>query len=540
MKIALAQINTTAADINGNRQKIIENITKAKASGADIIVFPEMATVGYAPMDLLGNRKLLLDNTASIELIAKECRGIACICGFLETDTKSSAVFNSAAFIQDGAIVSKHQKTILKRFDFFDETRYFSPGSARNIIDFMGRKIGITIGEDLWEADVNESNNAAENPIMHLKTMGAEIIINISASPFTQGKDRARAQKLQSLSSEYDTAIVFINQVGGNDSLVFDGNNLFVNNKGQITAHGDGFAETLSIADTNSSTPLAIKYDELDSVRRALVLGLRDYAHKCGFTSCLLGLSGGIDSALVCALACEALGSDNVFAITMPSMFSSKGSIDDSVALAKNLGVRLENIPIHNIYNCFIKDLDVLFQGMDKDITGENLQARIRGTLLMAVSNKTGSLLLATGNKSEAAMGYCTLYGDTNGGLSVIADITKTLVYKLSNHINRERIIIPQEIIDKPPSAELSPGQRDEDSLPPYDILDRILAHYMEERLSAEEIIALGFDRETVLHVLNTVNSSEYKRRQSAISLRVTAKTFEAIGAIPLAQKYRP
>ena len=545
MKIALAQINTITADIEGNRQKILDNIKNAKSANADLIIFPEMATVGYSPLDLLRHHKLLEDNIKSIELIARECKGIACICGFVEPHKDDSSVlFNSAAFMKDGLIVSRHQKTLLPRYDVFDEKRYFTPAKTHSIIDFMNHKIGITICEDIWDSesasDMMEQEHYAENPVLILKAMGAEMIINISASPFIQGKNAARIKMLQKLSTTHDMSIIYVNQIGGNDSLIFDGNSLLINDKGNIISHGGAFTESLTIANTESSAAINLEHDELENIRKALVLGLRDYARKCGFPACLLGLSGGIDSALVCALACEALGAENVLGITMPSMYSSQGSIDDSLMLAKNLGVQVVNIPIRDTYESFTKDLDVVFHGMDEDITEENLQSRIRGTLLMAISNKTGRLLLTTGNKSEMSMGYCTLYGDMNGGLAVISDLPKTLVYKLTYHINKVKIIIPTETIEKPPSAELRANQRDDDSLPPYDILDRILEKYIEERLSADEIIKLGFDEEIVLRVLNTVNYSEYKRRQAAPGLKVTTKAFGMGRRIPLAHKYKP
>ena len=534
MKIAMAQINPVIADIEGNRKKITDNIDLAGKAGADIIIFPEMATIGYPPMDLLRYPKLIDDNLRSIELIAGYCSRIAAICGYVDYDEKNHPMlFNSAAFMAGGKIISKHQKTLLPRLGIFDETRYFSPARSHSIIDFMNKKIGITICEDIWD------NIDSNGPLEILKRENIDVIINISASPFVKGKKRFCIDMLRSKAVNGNTSIVYVNQVGGNDSLIFDGNSIAFNNKGVVMAYGGAFTESLVIADAEKPENLTLEDDEIEDVRQALVLGIKDYAKKCGFTSCLLGLSGGIDSALVCVLAAEALGSENVLGITMPSMYSSPGSIDDSAALAKNLGVEIKTIPISAIYSGFEKELTPLFQGMPPDTTEENMQARIRGTLLMAVSNKTGRLLLSTGNKSETAVGYCTLYGDMNGGLAPIADLPKTLVYELAAHINKKRIIIPLETIKKPPSAELRENQKDEDTLPPYSVLDPILKHYVEERLSADEIVSHGFDAETVARVISAVNISEYKKKQTPIGLRVTANSFGTDRRIPNAHKYK-
>ncbi|MDR3238218.1 MAG: NAD+ synthase [Spirochaetia bacterium] len=543
MKIAMAQINPTVADIEGNRKKILENINAASAAGADIVVFPEMATIGYPPMDLLHSRKLIDDNLRSLELIARASVDVAVICGFVDYDTENHPMlFNSAAFMFNGQIVSKHRKTLLPQYDVFDEMRYFSPARGHRIVDFMNHKIGITICEDIWKAAeagaMMEFASYKKDPVKILKGMDADIIVNISASPFVKGKNRTRVNMLQKAAGADKIAIVYVNQAGGNDSLIFDGNSVLVNSAGAVAACGGAFAESLIIADSESSSVIKVEYDEIEDIRRALVLGIRDYASKCGFSSCLLGLSGGIDSSLTCVLACEALGRENVLGITMPSIYSSKGSVDDSAALAENLGITLESIPISGIFHGFEKELAPIFRGMEPDVTEENLQARIRGTLLMSVSNKTGRLLLTTGNKSETAMGYCTLYGDMNGGLAVISDLPKTLVYELARHINRDGIVIPAETIEKPPSAELRENQKDEDSLPPYSVLDPILEHYIEERRSVSEIISLGFDAETVTRVAQAVNRSEYKRRQAAPGLKVTAKAFGNGRRVPLAQKY--
>ncbi len=547
MKIALAQINPTIADIESNTRKIISFANRAKDAGALIVVFPELAVTGYPPMDLLKNGKLISDNIRALKTIAEECRGIAVVCGYVDCDPDNNPMLlNSAAFINDGDIAFTQSKTLLPQYDVFDEKRYFTPAREHNTFDFAGMKIGITICEDIWnsvevEGDkLMEKVSYPEDPVRILAAEGIDLMINLSASPFVRGKNRTRLRMLSRLASEFSFGLVYVNQTGGNDSLIFDGNSVYVNEKGVITSHAGAFTESLTIADTDCSKQAELIFNDLEDIRLALVTGVRDYAAKCGFKQALIGLSGGIDSALTAAIAAEALGSQNVLGITMPSMYSSRGSVDDSYRLAQNLGIEIQTIPIKPIYDEFNTSLAELFTGMEPDITEENLQARIRGTLLMAVSNKTGRLLLTTGNKSELAMGYCTLYGDMNGGLAVISDLPKTVVYELSRYLNREREIIPPATIDKPPSAELRPDQKDQDSLPPYDVLDAILELYIEEYKSSREIIAAGFDEETVNRVLRTVNINEYKRRQAAPGLKITGKAFGTGRRIPMAQRFLP
>jgi len=547
MKIAMAQINPIVADIDGNNKKIKSFINEAIRQGADLVVFPEMATMGYPPMDLVKSPKLIRDNLASLEDIAVLSSDIAIICGYVDIDIDNPPMlFNSAAFMTGGAVHSRHNKTLLPQYDVFDELRYFTPARRHDIVELKGTRLGITICEDIWNALDSDEGRMMENvkypidPVEILTGKHVDIIINISASPFVKEKNNTRIAMLRKEALSHNVSIIYVNQVGGNDSLIFDGNSMAINNRGVLTGHAPGFEETLAIVDTASEIEVPVPDDMLEDIRRALVLGIRDYVRKCGFSQVLIGLSGGIDSALTCALAVEALGKENILGITMPSRFSSPGSIDDSVSLARNLGVRIETIPIRGLHEQFVRDLGPLFKGMPEDITEENIQARIRGTLLMAVSNKTGRLLLTTGNKSELAMGYCTLYGDMNGGLAVISDLPKTLVYRLSRHINRDGIKIPTETIEKPPSAELRENQKDEDSLPPYEVLDRILELYIEELRSAEEIIARGFDTETVRWILRVVNLNEYKRRQAATGLKITSKAFGTGRRIPLAQKFVP
>ena len=555
MKITIAQINPTIADITGNRDKIITFIKKAASLKADMVVFPEMATIGYPPMDLLENRKLINDNLSSIQEIARHSTDIAVICGYVDLDTDNyPLLFNAAAFMRDGGIVSRHYKTLLPSYDVFDELRYFSRARAQNIVEFRGRRIGVTICEDIWnDIDFYESGRSPGSlekydyrrrydidPIQKMADLKADLIVNISASPFTRGKNRFKRMMISDIARHHAIPIVYVNQVGGNDSLVFDGNSIAFNREGTIIGRARSFEEDLSIIDTDATAKIEIQDNDIEEIHRALVLGIRDYVRKCGFTNAVIGLSGGIDSALTAVLAAQALGPENVAGVTMPSIYSSAGSINDSEKLARNLGIRFETVPIKALFDEYRSGLKEVFRGKPEDTTEENIQARIRGNILMAISNKEKSLVLSTGNKSELAMGYCTLYGDMSGGLAAISDLPKTLVYELSRHINREREIIPVDSITKPPSAELRPNQKDQDTLPPYEMLDRILELYIEERRSAEEITSEGFSMNVVLKILHTVNINEYKRRQAAPGIKVTSKAFGVGRRIPIAQRFRP
>lgn len=551
MKIAIAQINPVIADIEGNKNKIISFIKEAELNRADLVIFPELSTIGYPPMDLLESSKLVDDNLQSLESIKDFCRGVKCavIIGFVDYDMDNPPMlFNSAAVIKNGEIIFRQDKTLLPGYDVFDEFRYFSPAASSSVFDFMGSKIGITICEDIWAALNTDNSRFMEqrryqaDPVKQLIERGAEVIINISASPYIKGKRQVRMEMLSRLASENSVSVVYVNQAGGNDSLIFDGNSFCINGKGELYAHAKGFEEDLLFVELDSGIPMKIEVNDIEDIRKGLALGVKDYMSKSGFKKAVLGLSGGIDSALTAAIACDALGSDYVFGITMPSKYSSSGSVDDSYKLAENLGMKIETIAIKGLYDQFKNDLEILFHGMKEDVTEENIQARIRGTLLMSVSNKTGAMLLTTGNKSECATGYCTMYGDMCGGLAVISDLPKTLVYELSDYINRKagRDIIPREIIEKAPSAELRPDQKDQDSLPPYDILDGILELYIEQRMSAGEIEQHGYSRETVDFVLRLVNMNEYKRFQAAPGLKVTSKAFGIGRRIPLVKRFVP
>ena len=551
MKIAIAQINTTAADIEGNKNKIISFIKQAETCNADLVIFPEAATIGYPPMDLLERDKLINDNIESFEYVRKFSADIKCavLLGTVNYDGDNPPMlYNSAALINRGEIILNQNKLTPCGYDIFDELRYFTPGLSLPAVEFMGKKIGVVIGGDIDEDLINDNSRfmrrkaAAIDPVKVLAEKGVDIIINISASPYFLSIREERMRILQQIALNNSVNVIFVNQVGGNDSLIFDGNSFSVNRNGEICAHCKGFEEDLIITDIDSRDRADVAVNPMEDLMRALVTGLKDYMSKSGFNRCLLGLSGGIDSALVAAIACEAIGADNVFGITMPSPFSSSGSVDDSYMLAKNLGMSADTIPITNLYNQFLNELLSVCDGNIKSITDENIQARVRGALLMAVSNNSGALLLTTGNRSECATGYCTMYGDMCGGLAVISDISKTLVYKLSEYINIKagRDIIPREIIDKEPSAELRTNQKDQDSLPPYNILDEILELYIDRNMSADEIVMKGFNRDTVNSVLHLVNANIYKRFQAAPGLKVTSRSFGIGRRIPIVNKFKP
>lgn len=547
MKIAIAQVNPTIADIEGNCKKICNYIGNAITLGADLVVFPEMAIIGYPPMDLLKHKKLIEDNIQALHTIASYSKEIAVICGYVEFNADNpSMLYNAAAFMSDGKIQSKHFKTLLPTYDVFDELRYFSPSLGQEPVFFKGNKIGITICEDIWN-DMSFSDDVfmefrrySVDPIKNLMKKGTNIIINISASPYVKGKNSIKWGRIQNIAKRYQVPIIYVNQVGGNDSLVFDGNSFVLDTKGNFIAKANSFEEDIVVFDTEENyQQIVCEEDFLEDVKRALILGIRDYVDKSGFSKVVLGLSGGIDSALTACLAVSALGKDNVLCITMPSKFSSQGSIEDSITLAKNLGVRIYTIPIKNLYEVYLQELTPFFNHMPFDSTEENIQARIRGNILMAFSNKYGYLLLTTGNKSELSMGYCTLYGDMAGGLAVLSDVPKTMVYALSYYINREKEIIPKAILEKAPSAELRENQKDQDSLPPYEILDQIIERYVDLKMSAEQIIAHGFNPEIVYSVLGTIDRNEYKRKQAPIGLKVTTKAFGVERRIPIVQRFK-
>ncbi len=556
MKICLAQINPTVGALKQNARKICKFINDARKQGADLVIFPEMSVVGYPPKDLLALSGFVDSNLKALEEIKESVTGISAIVGFVDRNVaqRGKALYNAAAFIKNRKIVSRHYKSLLPTYDVFDEDRYFEPTHGISVAKISGRKFGISICEDAWGADVVWPGTIHhKDPVECMIDQGAEIIVNISASPFTIGKQDARLKMLTGHAKRYNVPIVFVNQIGGNDDLVFDGNSLVVNKNGIVVNRASGFKEDQLMVEFKGSDVTAgesrsrsIKTENrhavgegnIELVYKALVLGTRDYVKKCGFKKAVIGLSGGIDSAVTAVIAVKALGRDKVLGVTMPSSFSSKGSVEDSVVLAEKLGIDCQVIPIKSVYNAYTKTLSGVFAGLPFDVTEENLQARIRGKILMAISNKHGYLVLTTGNKSELAVGYCTLYGDMCGGLAVISDIPKTMVYDLAKYINRRKVIIPTETIEKPPSAELRPNQEDQDSLPPYDILDGVLRAYVEESMDIAGIVGMGYDESLVKDIVSKVDRNEYKRKQAAPGLKVTSKAFGTGRRMPLAQRY--
>ncbi len=558
MKIAMIQLNTKVGALKENTQRMIQEIYKAKAAGADLVLFPELSITGYPPLDLLDRPRFIEKNLECLTEIASHCQGIQAVAGYVARNhtRQGKALHNAAALLGDGKVMSSHYKSLLPTYDVFDEERYFEPAQQVFPVTIGSRRVGISICEDIWnDSDFWSRQMYQTDPIAELASQGMDVLINISASPFHVGKPGQRLAMVQALCKKYGVTTLYLNQVGGNDSLIFDGHSFAMDKTGQCLWEGAGFSEDMGMIDllatdteTSSSeihtlrAPLKAAGDlstkDLQQIEDALVLGIKDYLHKTGFKSVVLGLSGGIDSALTAALAVKALGPDQVVGLTMPSMYSSEGSVSDAVALANNLGMRCETVAIKDIYTSYVSALSPLFTERPEDVTEENLQARIRGDLLMAMSNKFGHLLLTTGNKSEMAVGYCTLYGDMCGGLAVIADLPKTWVYALSRHLNREGEIIPESTLTKPPSAELRPDQKDQDTLPDYEVLDAILEAYIVEHRSPASIIDSGFDAETVNWVVRRINLNEYKRRQAPPGLKVTRKAFGQGRRYPIARGY--
>ena len=542
MRIALAQINTTVGDFAGNEAKIIEAYRRTAAEGAELMVVPELATTGYPPRDLLLRPEFIRANEESLRRIAGATGATGLLLGFVgrSEGRPGREITNAAALCHQGRVVAVRAKTLLPTYDVFDEDRYFEPAAQNTPVDFNGVRLGITVCEDIWnDGDFWRERRYRRDPAAELAAAGASVLVNLSASPWHLGKDQVRLEMLQSLARKVRLPVVYCNLVGGNDELVFDGGSLVLNSEGQLLARGAAFTEDQLLVDLDaapalqpaSTVPEAMLHD-------ALVLGLRDYLRKCGFRSVVLGLSGGIDSAVCACLAVAALGPDHVQGVSLPSPYSSPGSLEDARALATALGIRCDVIPIGPAFKQLKDQLREVFAGRAEDVTEENIQARLRGVLLMALSNKNGSLLLTTGNKSEVAVGYCTFYGDMCGGLAVISDVPKTMVYLLARWINRQVLVIPESTLVKPPSAELRPGQTDQDSLPPYEILDAILHAYVVEGRTAGEILRLGIPEATVRHVLRLIDRSEYKRRQAAPGLKVTSKAFGMGRRVPIAQQF--
>jgi len=546
MKIAAAQINPIVGDLKGNSDKIVDSIRRAKAAKVDLVVFPEMSVTGYPPKDFLLKPRFIRENLQALHRIAENCTGIAALVGFAQQSEllRGRPLRNSAALCQDGRVLSIHHKSLLPTYAVFDELRYFEPGPEvslamlkRNAAPVM---LGVSICEDLWNVEEALGRKLYHvDPVAQLAEAGAHVVINIAASPYTVGKHALRRRLFTGQALRVGRPVVFVNQVGGNDELVFDGASMVIDGGGNVIAHAKAFEEDLLSVDLDAPAGAAISAypDEVASVYRALVLGTRDYVLKCGFQEVAIGLSGGIDSALTAAIAADALGPKAVHGVAMPSRYSSEGSLRDARAVAENLGIDFKVIPITDIHAAYEQHLTPHFAGRPPDLTEENVQARIRGNILMALSNKFRWLVLATGNKSELSVGYCTLYGDMCGGLAVIGDVPKVMVYRLSEYVNRQagREIIPRESIAKPPSAELRPDQTDQDTLPPYELLDQILQRYVEQEQSLDEIVAAGFDPCVVADVLRMVDRNEYKRKQAAPALKITGRAFGSGRRMPLA-----
>jgi NAD+ synthase (glutamine-hydrolysing) len=554
MKLALAQFNPTVGDFAGNTARILALATEAKERGADLAVFSELCICGYLPQDLLERPAFIDRNLKELKQLAAKLP-LPAIVGFVGKNKKGtgSGIANKAALISGGKVIFEQSKMLLPTYDVFDESRYFQPATEQKVYEFCDEKLGITICEDVW----NDKNFWAvrryeRDPVTELAAQGTTVIINISASPYTIDKRALRVDMLRSIALTHQLPIVYVNQVGGNDSLIFDGASVALTVDGKVAAQAAAFEEDLVLFDTSTGQGEIHEQppEEIAYAFRALVLGTRDYVKKCRFEKALVGLSGGIDSAVVAAIAVEALGAENVLGVSMPGPFSSKGSVTDAQAVAENLGIELQTIPISSVFDSYLTALKPLFGSRKRDVTEENIQARIRGNYLMALSNKFGSMVLSTGNKSELAVGYCTLYGDMAGGLAVISDVPKLMVYELAKFINlrsareagsRKREIIPQSTIEKPPSAELRPNQKDEDSLPPYDVLDRILKAYIEDLRSPQEISdKYGFDLKLVREIALLVDRTEYKRKQAAPGLKLTSRAFGFGRPFPIAQRFIP
>jgi len=543
VKIALGQINPTIGDFTGNSKKIIEFSRQALTLGAEMILFPELAVCGYPPRDLLEKPAFVERNQQVINEIAQAVPQLTIICGFVspaKVETGKS-VMNSAAVLRQGAVQFVQSKMLLPTYDVFDELRYFDPAESQKLLPLAGKEFALTICEDAWnDKHFWHRRLYRVDPVDELLHAGGNMVLNISASPYHLGKRELRRQMLETIARDNKVPVLFVNQVGGNDSLIFDGSSMVIAPDGRIVAQAKSFEEDLVIFD--SDTMRGDMHEQIAvgnaSAYAALVLGTCDYVRKCGFSKVVIGLSGGIDSALTAAIAVDALGKENVTGIAMPSQYSSEHSIKDARELACKLGIRFEVIAIGDVFDGYRRALAPLFADMPEDVAEENLQSRIRGNILMAFSNKFGALVLTTGNKSEVGVGYCTLYGDMVGGLGVISDVPKTMVYSLSRYVNSLKPVIPQSTIDKPPSAELRPGQKDSDTLPPYEVLDNILEDYVEDYRTAEQIAANhGYEVKLVRDVIRMIERSEYKRQQAAPGLKITRKAFGFGRRFPIAQK---
>jgi NAD+ synthase (glutamine-hydrolysing) len=548
MKIGFAQINPTVGDLSGNCELIMRAYERLAGAGAELVLTPELAITGYPPQDLVFKSRFVPENLAMLEKLHARIGEAVLVVGFVDRNEGRGKPFrNAAALLERGKPIRKTYKSLLPTYDVFDEDRYFQPAMRVEPFDVKGQKIGVTICEDIWTDDYLPRPLYDCEPTRSLVEQGAKIIVNLSASPFRLGAPACRLEMIAAQARVYKRPICYCNAVGGNDQLIFDGNSIAVNASGDLIAQLAAFREDERVVDTDSTAKIELHEGKTpEQLFAALSLGVRDYFRKCNFRSAVLGLSGGVDSAVTAVIAADALGAENVTGVLMPSPYSSRGSVDDARALAKNLGIQCLQIPITEAFKILKAQLKQIFKGLPENETEENMQPRLRAMTLMALSNKFGHLVLSTGNKSELAVGYCTLYGDMAGGLAVISDVPKTMIYEVARWINsdyasragRERVIIPTSTIEKPPSAELKPNQKDQDTLPPYEILDQILQLYVEENLSARDIIVRGFDEKTVRWVQRRVDLNEYKREQAAPGLKVTSRAFGIGRKMPIAQRY--
>lgn len=545
MKVALFQLNPVIGDFKRQYNQVVAACDRAKAAGCDLAVFPELVLCGYPPRDLLEQKAFLEANETCLAALMQQIRGIGALCGLVtgNPDEAGKVLYNSAVLFEDGKLLHQSNKQLLPTYDVFDEQRHFQAGQPTPPVAYKGHRIGITICEDAWnDKDVFRRQLYSREPVVQLVAEGADLLINIAASPFHKGKRAFRDHMLSSLARNHKTTLIFCNQVGGNDHVLFDGASAVFDAEGRVVAQASDFVADMVVYDSGSGQgemhPVCTS--ETETVLEALIMGTHDYVTKCGFRKAVIGLSGGIDSALTAYIAVKALGAENVATVFMPSRYTSRDNYDDTRRLADNLGVAYDIIPIDDLYETFTRLLVPDAGEGDLTLTEQNIQARIRGTLLMGVSNRDGCLVLSTGNKSELAVGYCTLYGDMNGGLAVISDVPKTLVYEISRLINRDGEVIPQRIIDKAPSAELKPDQTDQDDLPPYEVIDAILEGYVERAMSARELVAAGHDPQAVTDIITRVDRNEYKRHQAAPGLKVTRKAFGEGRRYPLAKRFNP
>jgi len=541
MKFSICQINPVIGDFEYNLSLIIDAAEKARKSGCELAVFPEMALMGYPPRDLLEKPAFVAANLKYLHKLNATVKGIYIICGYVDKNQEKTgkALINGVALLKDGHMLGKGGKILLPSYDVFDETRYFEPAKESLMFNLEGKKIGVTICEDIWNiGDIEEAPRYHTDPVAALKKRGIDILINISASPFTLSKAGQRISVLKAASIKYDIPILYCNQVGGNDDLIFDGSSMALDRHGRLILKAKEFEPDSLIWDSEKDYGEAPdnSVPEEELLLKGLIMGTRDYTQKCGFKKAILGLSGGIDSSLVAVIAQKALGRENIMGVSLPSPFTSEMSKECAFKLSENLGIDFREIPITGMLESFKAAMSPSFKGLEEDVTEENMQARIRGNILMALSNKFNALLLTTGNKSETATGYCTLYGDMSGGLAVISDVPKTMCYRLARHINREKEIIPDDIITRPPSAELRHNQKDQDTLPPYEILDGIVEAAVEKNLSQDEIIAMGYDSKIVKDAMRRIVFSEHKRRQAAPGLKITSKAFGYGRRYPIAR----